>query len=122
MAVELYLQCYQLILRKQCWSLIHDKGFPSQLEIVVHDLWSLRLQLLQDKSTEDLDSGGDSRLYSSQPETTENEDESTAEKQRKKERGMPRLVETLGLCYLAMMLLRVPISLGDLHKLVFRSG
>ncbi|MCJ1238187.1 Pol I core factor CF [Varicellaria rhodocarpa] len=115
-AIELYLQCYQLILRKQCYSLIHDKGFPPELENVVHDLWSLRLQLLKDKIDEDSASDGERRLYSSQNETTENEVESTVERTLKQKRVVPRLVDTLGLCYFAMILLRAPICLGDLQR------
>ena len=30
---ELFLKCIQLILRKQVWILVHDKGFPAQLEV-----------------------------------------------------------------------------------------
>jgi len=30
---ELYLKCIQLILRKQVWVLVHEKGFPVQLEV-----------------------------------------------------------------------------------------
>ncbi|KAF8423110.1 hypothetical protein EV426DRAFT_145528 [Tirmania nivea] len=41
---ELYLKCIQLILRKQVWVLVHEKGFPAQLETIVRDLWALRLQ------------------------------------------------------------------------------
>lgn len=30
---ELYLKCIQLILRKQVWVLVHEKGFPAELEV-----------------------------------------------------------------------------------------
>ena len=116
------MQCYQLVLRKQCYSLIHDKGFPPELEYVVHDLWSLRLRLLNDKIDDESASDGETRLYSSQTETTETQFESTVEGGRKKERVVPLLVDTLSLCYLAMILLRAPISLGDLQRLLFRGG
>ncbi|KAF2456106.1 hypothetical protein BDY21DRAFT_364845 [Lineolata rhizophorae] len=42
-AFELYLQCYQLILRKQIWWLIQNKGMPTELETTARILWSLRL-------------------------------------------------------------------------------
>ena len=86
---------------------------------MVHDLWSLRLQLLKDKIDEDSASDGERRLYSSQNETTENEVESTVERTLKQKRVVPRLVDTLGLCYFAMILLRAPICLGDLQRLLF---
>lgn len=31
--LELFLKCIQLILRKQVWVLVHQKGFPVQLEV-----------------------------------------------------------------------------------------
>lgn len=31
-------------------------------------------------------------------------------------RDMPTLIESLGICYLAMILLRLPISVGDLQR------
>ncbi len=35
-AVELYLQCYQLVLWKQAYWLVHNKGYPPELEVSVH--------------------------------------------------------------------------------------
>lgn len=29
---------------------------------------------------------------------------------------LPKLIETLGLCYLGMLLLRLPVSLGEVYK------
>lgn len=34
-AVELYLQCYQLILWKQAYWLVHSRGYPPELEVSV---------------------------------------------------------------------------------------
>lgn len=31
-------------------------------------------------------------------------------------RDMPTLIESLGICYMAMILLRLPISVGDLQR------
>ncbi len=41
---ELYLECLQLILRRQLAWLVAEKGFPPQAELVVRDLWDLRLR------------------------------------------------------------------------------
>ncbi len=38
------------------------------------------------------------------------------EKLKDKGRDMPTLIESLGICYLAMILLRLPISVGDLQR------
>ena len=32
-AFDLYLQCYQLILRHQIWFMVHSKGLPAELEV-----------------------------------------------------------------------------------------
>ena len=117
-AFELYLECYQLILRKICYSLIHAKGFPTELEVIVRDLWALHLQAVKDRHPEFYVSVSESRLYSSQTEPSETEDESTEVKGRR-EKHLPSLIDTLGVCYIGMMLLRMPISLGDLYKCVY---
>lgn len=90
-------------------------GLPAELEIVVKDLWALRLQLLKDKILADSD--GDT-VFSSQPQT-EDETGSISKGEREWKAGakaLPTLVETLGLCYLGTVLLRLPVSLGDMHK------
>ena len=116
----LYLQCYQLILWKQCHSLIHTKHFTAELESVVRDLWALRLQLLKGKTEEVTDTETDSRLFSSQAEVgegTEPEDGpgNATGKMSGVGKEVPTLVDTLGLCYLGMLLLRLPVGVGDLH-------
>ena len=114
----LYLQAYQLILWKQCYALIHTIGQPAEIETVVKDLFALRLKLLESKTgaTSDEDT-----VFSSQPQSeTETKDKHHGFKRKWKtsEEGMPTLIETLGLCYLGMILLRLPISIGDLHRYV----
>lgn len=43
-ARELYLECLQLLLRKQALWLVHQKGFHPELEAVCRDLWYLRVR------------------------------------------------------------------------------
>ncbi|MCJ1479159.1 Pol I core factor CF [Lambiella insularis] len=115
-AFELFLQCYQLILRKQSYRLVHDKKFPPEFEAIVRDLWALWLQLIEEehgKISETTDT--ESVLYSSQSEYTETDDEPTKEKSTK-EKGLPTLIDTLGLCYLGAMLLRLPLTIATLHR------
>lgn len=119
----MFLQCYQLILWKQCYSLIHSKGLPPEIESVIRDLWALRLQLVKTRIGGVPDSDGETTVYSSQVEGVESGNETAQgdESRRSKSRngnGMPALIDTLALCYLGMVLLRVPISMGDLHRLV----
>ena len=119
-ALELYLSSYQLVLRKQCWALIQSKGLPSQLEPLVKDLWGLWLPLLYQKllrslkeakaktsnnkagemyGTEEYDGGEDEMLKSSQTD-----------------KNAPMIVDSLALCYMGAMFLRLPLSVGDLYK------
>lgn len=133
-STELHLHCYQLILWKQCYTLIHTIGLPPELESVIKDLWALRLQLLKGRLS-DPDQDGE-LLFTSQPEAKKSRevvkrklgstnDEAEDEKEKDNPRGenvkvrgtdMPTLIESLGTCYLAFILLRLPISLGDLQR------
>lgn len=52
---------------------------------------------------------------------TDSEDEEEevglkGENDKERGRDMPRLVDSLAICYLAMILLRLPISVGDLQR------
>lgn len=91
-------------------------GLPAELEIVVKDLWALRLQLLKDKVT--VESDGDT-IFSSQTQTEDEavtKDSTAGREWKVNAKAMPTLVETLGLCYLGIILLRLPISLGEMHR------
>ena len=83
---------------------------------MVKDLFGLRLQLLQKK----IDAKSDEdATYSSQQQSeteTEDKDDSVGRKWQIRGKEMPRLIETLGLCYLGIILLRLPISIGELHR------
>ena len=82
---------------------------------MVKDLWALRLQLLKSKTdaTSDEDTVFSSQLQSE----TDLEDQIEADGKKWKFRGkdMPRLIESLGLCYLGIILLRLPVSIGEMH-------
>ena len=96
--------------------MIHTTGLPAELETVVKDLWSLRLQLLRSKTGA---TSEEDTVFSSQPQSeTETEDKHDGVERQWKVGGkdMPTLIETLGLCYLGMILLRLPISIGELHR------
>lgn len=120
---ELYLECFQLILRRQVYHLIKSRHFPEQFETVVQDLWSLRVRYfgcLQEEEVgtgEELggdkpEVGSDVQLFSSQP-TPESPD---SKKKEGVTRRMPRPVDTLALCYLGGILVRLPLRVGDLCR------
>lgn len=116
-ATHLYLQSYQLILWKQCHALIHTIGLPSELETVVKDLWALRLQLVKQKAGDATSDG--TIVFSSQPVSdagTDNNEESIGRKWKVRGKGMPTLIETLGLLYFGIVLLRLPVSMGEIHR------
>lgn len=115
-AAQLYLQSYQLVLWKQCYALIHTIGLPAELEGVVKDLWALRLQLVQSKIDEEFEADA---VFSSRPEIeteAESKNDDVGREWRVTGEDMPSLIETLGLCYLGMILLRLPVGLGELHR------
>ncbi|MCJ1351744.1 MAG: Pol I core factor CF [Icmadophila ericetorum] len=124
-AIHLYIQSHQLILRKQVHALIHTHGFPAQLETVVHDLWALKLQLLGKKlnasgailgNAETTDGEDGERLFSSQAESESGNGSGREKGGVGIDKDMPVLIETLGLCYLGAVLLRIPVLVASLVR------
>ncbi|KAI1003848.1 hypothetical protein K3495_g4362 [Podosphaera aphanis] len=121
-AKGLYLQCIQLILWKQCYWLVTEKKMNAEVETIVRDLWRLRLGVIWDERMNAFSSqtGTDRSFFSSQGEKETEDLESDTEPHRRRRnrtvtmsQKLPRLLETLGLCYLAMVLARLPVSLGE---------
>ncbi|EXK44252.1 hypothetical protein FOXG_18763 [Fusarium oxysporum f. sp. lycopersici 4287] len=121
---NLFLECLQLVLRQQLLWLVQSKGHREELETVVRDLWDLRIRgsgaLLAEEETQQ--TGDGLAIFSSQPTDTENDD--TPKKQGARARSwnpednpdwpVPRMIETLALCYLGCLLLRIPTMIGEL--------
>ncbi|GAD92747.1 RNA polymerase I specific transcription initiation factor Rrn7 [Paecilomyces variotii No. 5] len=118
-AFTLFLQVYQLILWKQCFVLVQQKGFPAEFETIVRDLWALRLERLSEKIETASDAELDAQIFSSQAITTENEEDGSRMHWRKITDN-PTLSETIGLCYLGALLLRLPVGIADLHRFAMR--
>lgn len=96
--------------------MIHTVGLPTELDIVVKDLWALRLQLLKKKADATSD---EETVFSSQPQSeveTETEGGNGGRNYKIRGKAMPTLIETLGLVYLGIVLLRLPISMGGMHR------
>lgn len=123
-AIDLYLQCFQLILWKQCHWMVTTKACPEELKTVVRDLWSLRVRTFL-KHNEDkggYSSGTGTSGFSS---ASEGEDRGLDAAERKSwtvrrlkrvvraSNKLPKLIETLVFCYLGILLLRLPVTLGD---------
>lgn len=84
----------------------------------MRDLWSLRLQKLT-AGIEDADQAeGASQKFSSHLEAAPDAEDGNVKKTATVGSVSPTLVETLGLCYLGMLLLRLPVSVGDIYRFV----
>lgn len=133
-ARELYLECLQLVLRRQLWWLVHDRRLPSELETVVRDLWDLRirnfagLKRVSDETEgpeSGLDSGTETELFSSQAGSASESDTSTrttASRARSwtsepgQDWNLPGLFHCLALCYLGCVSLSLPIRVGHIYE------
>jgi RNA polymerase I-specific transcription initiation factor RRN7 len=125
-ATQLFLQCYQLVLWKQVKWLIDMKGLPSELETVVRDLWSVRLRGVRSLGEEDVGTGSRETVgFSSQSEWEATETDTDGidstggtgrrNKRKAKQESTPKLIDSLALCYLGTLLMRLPVTLGEFH-------
>lgn len=131
-ARELYLECLQLILRRQLWWLVHTRGLPAELETVVRDLWDLRvrnfsgLKRASAPVAETAESGtdGDELLFSSQGETSDSDASTRTSTSRARswtsepgqDWNMPGLFHCLALCYLGCVSLSLPVRVGNIYE------
>lgn len=124
-AFEMYLLCYQDVLRKMAWWVMHEKKLPKQFEVVVHDLWALRVQNLQSRLREEMapsngsgDLAGDTNetLFSSQrnSETVKDGQTKSSRRSATATSSIPNLKQCLAIMHLAFQVLRLPFSLADL--------
>lgn len=129
----LYVACLQVVLRRQVvW--LKERGKVGnrgeELESVTRALWAVRLRGV--KGLEDGDGVESQGGFSS---TSQSEGESDAEGLKKlgkrmerrlkkvaRDKGIPKLLETVGIVYLALVLMREPISLGDLNRWMTKEG
>lgn len=75
------------------------------------------MQTFSGKLDDPLDSDADPEMFSSQQDTdTEAEN---AVKSSGKRLKWPRLVETIALSYISALLMRLPITIGDVYRYVY---
>ncbi|KAF2472899.1 uncharacterized protein BDR25DRAFT_219859, partial [Lindgomyces ingoldianus] len=114
-AFDLYLKCLQLILRRQVWFLIHEKGLPAELENVVIDLWALRILQLEEQIADVHGYDSQSHVFSTSENDPVSERETTKSKGRgSKLKSTPGLIDILALSYLGILTLRLPVTPGDI--------
>lgn len=90
------------------------------MQLLVKDLWSLRLQNLTKNTSDSAADDTASEVFSSQTEqsTTVNEEETRYH--AKKISESPKLIDTVALCYLAVLLMRIPLSIGMLETWILK--
>ncbi|KAI1625976.1 hypothetical protein EDD37DRAFT_324476 [Exophiala viscosa] len=125
-AYQLYLQCWQYILWKQCHTLVHQEGLPAELWTIVRDLWTFWLTQLEDRlqasagapSATEIDTEGEPATISGNETTTDSESagESKLGRKRKQTQGSPSLIDTIALSYMGVLLLRRPIGLATVLR------
>ncbi|EZF23793.1 hypothetical protein H112_03573 [Trichophyton rubrum D6] len=118
-AFQLFLEAYQLLLWKQCHALVHGKGLPSELEGIVKDLWILRLEKIYE-GRDDIytDDENSTQLFSSQTGVSSELDKEEYQYHKRKLSTSPRVIDSLALCYLGTLLLRLPVSIGYMQEWV----
>ncbi|KAH6856757.1 hypothetical protein B0I37DRAFT_426180 [Chaetomium sp. MPI-CAGE-AT-0009] len=128
-ARELFLECLQLLLRKQVLWLVRRKGFHPDLEAVVRDLWRLRVRAFPGIQR-DRDARGGGWGQGGSQEGMEGEGDGRGEGEggeglgwtRKKESWagevwvLPRAMDTLALVYLGCVLRQEPVRIGDVFR------
>ncbi|EFQ27589.1 forms a complex with the other RRN protein RRN6 and RRN11 [Colletotrichum graminicola M1.001] len=122
-ARDLYLECLQLILREQILWLVTKKGHAAELETVVRDLWDLRTCGAPTVVHDDSASEREPSLFSSQLDLMLDEPTHARTKRAQSwapedgsEWPAPRVMDTLGLCILGCVLLRIPTRIGDIAR------
>lgn len=118
----LFLEALQLMLRSQLLWLVRGQGYKEQLETVVRDLWDLRIRGFGSLTPAETTTGDDDALemFSSQPDVDSEEEVRPKgntlswDPDRGPDWPMPRMIDTLCLCYLGCLLLRIPTSIGEI--------
>jgi RNA polymerase I-specific transcription initiation factor RRN7 len=90
-------------------------------QAIVRDLWALRLQgfsLRINASADDEDDEESEReVFSSQAADTDDSDD-LGFKAGGRYLQWPRMLDTVGLCYLAALLMRLPVCVSDFYQYV----
>lgn len=138
-ARELYLECLQLVLRKQVAWLVRERRLPAELETVVRDLYDLRIRnfaglkaasegLAGTELESGADSGTDGELFSSQAGSESEGGSSSATTRTSISRArswtsepgqdwkLPGLFHCLALCYLGCLSLSLPVRVGQIYE------
>lgn len=92
---------------------------PSELWTVVRDLWTLRLAKQVDKLETPSTPDQERQASFTKAETSDesgNEVPNALQASGKNASDSPVLVETIALCYLGILLMRLPVGIGDIYR------
>ena len=132
-------------MRKQLRWLIDIQKLPNELEVcrssfvvgwvatadfcqvLAKDIWVLRLQTIQSKVSHESETdteGLSSQVFSSQSESEAESDSRSSRRSRrddaKPKEGTPNLSDLLSICYIATLLLRIPMTVANMHGWINR--
>ncbi|KAI0021256.1 hypothetical protein F4780DRAFT_295605 [Xylariomycetidae sp. FL0641] len=133
---ELYLEILQLILIKQVHWLVEARGFPDDFADIVRSLWALRVRNLplrereregqgkrKGRKTDDESDAASSTLFGSQSEMGDSTDPDISDAtttswapDAARRWKLPKLVDTLALCYLGCLVRRLPVRVAEFHR------
>ncbi|TPR11854.1 bacterial signaling protein N terminal repeat family protein [Aspergillus niger] len=85
---------------------------------VVRDLWALRLETYAEKINDPSEQDEEPEFFSSQ--VTSGLDGAEDIKFRGRQATWPRLIDSIALCYLGALLMRLPVGVGDFYRMVMR--
>ncbi|KAK3390476.1 hypothetical protein B0H63DRAFT_465722 [Podospora didyma] len=135
-AKELYLECLQLILRKQIAWLVNKKDVHPELESVCRDIWDLRIRDFPGltkalspgekgkggSASQNSGSDGEMVMFSSQTVSQPSSPGLSPTKGKSlkswssDEWALPAPIDTLAIIYLGCVLRQEPIRIGDLYR------
>ncbi|CCJ30297.1 unnamed protein product [Pneumocystis jirovecii] len=111
----IFLRSFQQILRTQSWYLIHTHGITNELEHAVRNIWKHYLILLLSNKL----------FYKNAKNINKYQNKSIIGNPNNiipyKTKKLPKLIDTIGICYLGLLNIRSSITISDLCNLM-KSG
>ncbi|QSL65243.1 hypothetical protein MERGE_002552 [Pneumocystis wakefieldiae] len=111
---NLFLHCFQQILKTQVWCLIHTHGISKNLEPTVRNIWKIYLTLLTSN-----------KLFQKTKKIIKYHDNSIQGNSNDnisyKITRFPKLIDTISICYLGLLNLRSIITISTLYNFM-KSG
>ncbi|KAG5519807.1 hypothetical protein PMAC_000080 [Pneumocystis sp. 'macacae'] len=108
----IFLRCFQQILRTQSWYLIHTHGITNELEQAIQNIWKHYLILLLSNKL----------FYKSAKNINKYQKESVTENLNNnihyKIKKLPKLIDTIAICYLGLLNIRSTITISTLCNLM----